>query len=888
MANVQHCKEWFDEGKEREQRGVRSLDTMEDSTDSAEYRSAIALLEQMATSGFSRTSPSGSSGADAENAQETPAARRNWQPDLRYRSLVEKLPAVTFMAALDQGLQELYVSPQIEKLLGFTQEEWLDNPILWFQQLHPDDRESWVKAFAETCAHGTHFRSEYRLLARDGRVVWVQGECQIVRDESTGAPLFLQGVAFDITHLKHAARVEEEKRAAESANSAKSEFLARMSHEIRTPLNGLVGMIDLLRGTEMSETQQRYANLAHDAADALLDVINDILDFSKIEAGKVEVEKLEFDLHKVVEDLTELLDPVAAKKGLVLSCCLHSDVPRCLIGDPNRIRQVLTNLVSNAIKFTAAGSVQIQISMAQAPAGAPADRAIILARVQDTGIGIPADRLDRLFKSFSQVDTSTTRKFGGTGLGLAISKRLVELMGGEIGIESAEGQGTTFWFTLDLGASTDPNREAPNHWVAEKLREVRVLAIESDPVHRQCLSDQFQGRVSSLSAVVLAEDALAAARTAAAEGQPFGIVLLPYRTSIGEQLMAILTADPSLKDAKFVAVTESNDGVAAETVERGGYVARLQRPLTQSRLLDVVAATTVKASIPDAVAQIARASQSPLKGLHLLVADDNEMNQFVASETLARAGITCDVVSDGIQAMLAAARKSYAAILMDCQMPEMDGLEASRRIREREAATAGLRRTPIIALTAEALAGDREKCLAAGMDGYVSKPINPKELFAALSALVTIEHAAPRVSNLIAASVGGGPAEAVDGNNQSDRPIDVQGLFIRSMRDVDFTARTLEKFGHRAVDDIGRLRSAVVAKDADTTTRLAHNLKAVATHVSAKALTALAAEIEEAGIKHDLAFIEQALIQLEQEAKRCAAYVPQAIAGLREHSKAEQ
>ncbi|MGA2230403.1 MAG: ATP-binding protein, partial [Tepidisphaeraceae bacterium] len=409
-------------------------------------REATALLMEMANFAGPIPRPPGDL-APAEARDEAAAVKpkKGWQPDLRYRSLVEKLPVVTFMAGLDDSLQELYISPQIESLLGFTQDEWLENPFLWFRQLHPEDRDRWCSEFARTCATGAHFRAEYRLLARDGRVVWIQGECQVIRDEA-GRPAYLQGIAFDISHIKQAALHQEEKLAAESASRAKSEFLARMSHEIRTPLNGVVGMIDLLSATDLTDIQQRYAQLARDAADSLLRVINDILDFSKIEAGKVEIEAIELDLPRLIEDLTSLLAPVAAKKNLRLECQIDGQVPRRLLGDPGRIRQVLTNLVNNALKFTQRGSVQMAVAVEKIEDGS----AMLRAHVQDTGIGIPADRVSRLFQSFSQVDSSTTRKFGGTGLGLAISKQLVELMGGKIGIESKEGHGTTFWFTLKL------------------------------------------------------------------------------------------------------------------------------------------------------------------------------------------------------------------------------------------------------------------------------------------------------------------------------------------------------------------------------------------------------------------------------------------------------
>ena len=371
-----------------------------------------------------------------------------------------------------------------------------------------------------------------------------------------------------------------------------------MSHEIRTPLNGVVGMIDALQAGGLNEVQQRYAKIACDAVAALMTVINDILDFSKIEAGKVEIESVEFDPHDLLDSLIELFTSAAAKKGLLLTGEVSPDVPRRCVGDPNRVRQVLTNLLNNAIKFTKQGQVSVRMVLERHEA----DRIVLRTEVKDTGIGIPVDRLDRLFKSFSQVDSSTTRKYGGTGLGLVISKRLAELMGGQMTVQSRENDGTTIAFTLNL---------------------------------------------------------------AQASGQP----------QQDERKRAALSRD------------------ASDVLER-------------------------------------------IKGSHLLVAEDNEMNQFVTEEMLKRAGCTCEIVSDGLQAFEAAGEKRFDVVLMDCQMPRLDGFGSTARIRRREAATAGSRRIPIVALTAEAIAGDRERCLAAGMDGYVSKPIDAGELFATIASLI--------------------------------------------------------------------------------------------------------------------------------------------------------
>jgi Amt family ammonium transporter len=806
---------------------------------------------------------------EAEAEAETLPQGRRWQPDLRYRSLVEKLPVVTFMASLDDTVQELYVSPQIETLLGFTQEEWLDNPVLWFQQLHPDDRDKWVEEFARTCAEGANFRAEYRLFARDGHIVWVQGECQLIRDDD-GRPLFLQGVAFDITHLKNAASAQEARLAAEAANSAKSEFLARMSHEIRTPLNGVVGMIDLLAATSMTDIQQRYAQLAREAAGSLLLVINDILDFSKIEAGKVEVETIEFDLHKIIEDLTLLLAPVAAKKKLSIASFIRPAVPRRLIGDPSRVRQVLTNLITNAIKFTDRGRVSIRASQLDNDGD---DAARVRIEVQDTGIGIPADRLDRLFQSFSQVDTSTTRKFGGTGLGLVICKRLVELMGGQIGIDSHVGQGTTFWFTLKLGRCVEASPlDAP----AQTLRSARVLAIEPDPREQQVLAEQFEALLSAPAVIVSDAEALAAMRKAAAEGNPFNVAMIPFGPE-GAALAATMREDAALRDTKLIAVTPLDDRTETAAVLQAGYCARLQRPLTQSQLIDVIAGTALggPAAKPAAPAGTASPDLS-LKGLHVLVAEDNEMNQFVTEQTLLRVGCTCEIVCDGAMAIDAVGKKQYAAVLMDCQMPGVDGLEATRRIRAREAATGG-RRIPIIALTAEAISGDREKCIAAGMDGYVSKPINASDLFAALAAIAGPKSGAETAAQGKSSAAPTAPAPYPAAPGDPAVPIDTDALMVRCLQDVGFAKSLLEKFGKRAIDDLARLRAGVASGDAAGAERLAHNFKAVAAHVSAEKLRAIAFEIEKAGARRDLQFIEQQLSNLDDEVRRCASYIPQAI-----------
>jgi CheY-like chemotaxis protein/anti-sigma regulatory factor (Ser/Thr protein kinase) len=578
----------------------------------------------------------------------------------------------------------------------------------------------------------------------------------------------------------------------------------------------------------------------------------------------VEIEALEFDLQKSVEDLTELLAPMAAKKNLALACLIRPGVPRRVVGDPNRIRQVLTNLVNNALKFTKEGSVSIRVSLEKQEA----QSLTVRMQVEDTGIGIPADRLDRLFKSFSQVDSSTTRKFGGTGLGLVISKQLVELMGGQIGIQSEDGKGTTFWFTLKLAAAASELDEPP----AEALRNVRVLAVESNPTYRRILSEQLEGRLSPASAILGTDEALDAMQRAASEGEPFSIALLPFGTPDGTKLANAIRADERLKKTQLIAVMDIDDRTETAAIKQTGFIGRLHRPLTQSRLFDTIASATLRVPSRDSPVCPPAASEVSLKGLHLLVADDNEMNQFVTQETLRRADCTCDIVSDGQMAVDASRKNKYDAILMDCQMPGMDGLEATGHIRRREAATPGGGRIAIIALTAEAIQGDREKCLAAGMDGYVTKPIDAEELFAAIRTLVRGGGAEAQPSTAKAT-----PAAPVEAENI---PIDVDAIFNRCMSDADFAIQTLEKFQQRAIGDVELLRQGIVAGDIERTTRLAHNLKSVAAHAAAAPLRKIAFEIEQAGGRRDLQFMADQLAALDEEARRCAAFVPEAIQSL--------
>ncbi len=791
----------------------------------------------------------------------------------RMRAITDS--ALDAILMMDPNGNISYWNPAAESLSGYNKEEAIGKPLHLLiapQRYHEAHQQAFTR-FQQTGQGDAISRiSELSVRHKDGHEIAIELSLSALHLNGGWHSI---GILHDISERKMiekallesnremaaaTALANEMAMRAEMANIAKSEFLANMSHEIRTPMNGVIGMTGLLLDTRLDDDQRRYAEIVRASGEALLSLINDILDFSKIEAGKLDMETLDFDLRATLDGFAEMMALKAHEKGLEFLCAAAPNVPTFLMGDPGRLRQILVNLTGNAVKFTHKGEISVRALLEKETD----TDALIRFSVRDTGIGIPANKQSMLFEKFTQVDASTTRKYGGTGLGLAISKQLSEAMGGEIGVNSEEGKGTEFWFTVRLRKQQkrlqDGELSLQSGRSSAGLRGARILIVDDNETNREILNVQFTTWGARPDEAPDGMTCLRKLREAVDENDAYCVAVLDMQMPgmDGEMLGRAIRADAILRNTRLIMMTSLGQRGDAARLKEIGFEAFLPKPVRQTELLESLTALLSGKAAPNGKHMLTRHTIRELRrtNMRILLAEDNIINQQVALGILNKLGMRADAVANGAEAIAALEHIPYDLVLMDVQMPEMNGYEATMHIRDLKSSVLN-HQIPIIAMTANAMDGDREKCLEAGMNDYVSKPVAPDALADTLDKWLPenreVSHQNWKDSTL---------PENHSTPHPSSLIFNKAGMLERMMGDKDLARTIMDGFLGDIPLQIHKLQQFLESGDAASVERQAHTIKGAAANVGGTALSELAFEIEKAGKTGDLSSIKERMQDL--------------------------